>query len=140
LLGGLLTAGRALRAQQKAMPVVGFLLSSSPKQTAAYVAAFQTSTWSWRAVPFRRSRRQGLNETGWVEGHNVAIEYRWVEGRYDRLPPLVADLVSRKNATSTIPIVFTSGEDPVAAGLVASFPRPGGQPHGLRHPHPRVGS
>src|SRR5205814_7516880 len=121
LLGGMMTAARALRAQQKAMPVIGFLSSSSPGPTAPYMAAF----------------RQGLSETGYVEGQNVAIEYRWAEGRYDRLPALAADLVggrvdlivatggtppplAAKNATSTIPIVFTAIGDPVAAGLVAS--------------------
>ena len=92
--------------------------------------------------------RQGLSETGYVEGQNVAIEYRWAEGRYDRLPALAADLVGRKvdvivtsggdpaalaakNATSTIPIVFTVGGDPVAAGLVASLARPGGNLTGV---------
>ena len=73
LLGGMMTAARALRAQQKTMPVIGFLSSSSPGPTAPYMAAF----------------RQGLSETGYVEGQNVAIEYRWAEGHYDRLPALV---------------------------------------------------
>jgi putative ABC transport system substrate-binding protein len=124
LVGGALTAARALRAQQKAMPVIGWLGSTSPTQ---FGAAF----------------RQGLSEIGYVEGQNVAFEYRWAENHYDRLPALAADLVGRKvdlivasgsflsplaakNATSTIPIVFTAVSDPVELGLVASLARPGG--------------
>jgi putative tryptophan/tyrosine transport system substrate-binding protein len=131
LLGGAMTAPRGARAQQKAMPVVGFLGSTSPGPFAQNIAAF----------------RQGLNETGYVEGQNVALEYRWAEDRYDRVPGLAADLVARKvdviatasmpsalaakDATSTIPIVFETGIDPVEAGLVASFARPGGNLTGV---------
>jgi putative ABC transport system substrate-binding protein len=122
----------ALRAQQKAMPVIGYLSGASPGPYAPFVAAFH----------------QGLSATGYVEGQNLAIEYRWAEGHYDRLPALAADLVGRKvdllaasggsvsvraakSATSTIPIVFTSGDDPVATGLVASLARPGGNLTGV---------
>ena len=125
LLAGAMTAARALRAQQRAMPVIGYLASGSPDSSAPSVTGF----------------RQGLSETGYVEGQSVVIEYRWAEGRYDRLPALAANLVdlrvdvivasgstaprAAKNATSAIPIVFAGG-DPVAGGLVASFARPGG--------------
>jgi putative ABC transport system substrate-binding protein len=131
LLGGAMTAARALHAQQKVMPVIGYLNGTSPGPAVPFVAAF----------------RQGLSETGYVEGQNVTIEYRWAEGHYDRLPALAVDLVGRKvdviatvaipsaraakNATSTIPIVFMVGTDPVGDGLIASLARPGGNLTGV---------
>ena len=127
LLSSAMAAAWSLRAQQKAIPVIGWLNSASLGQIDAYLAAF----------------RQGLAETGYVEGQNVSIEYRWAEYHYDRLPGLAAQLVGRevdviatnggepsafaaKKATSTIPIVSVVGQDPVATGLVASFARPSG--------------
>ena len=126
VLGAAVMATPALRAQQKAMPVIGYLASATPDVNAQLLPAFLV----------------GLGETGWVEGQNVAIEYRWAEDHYERLPALAADLVSRKvdlivstggtpgalaakNATSTTPIIFITGGDPVEQGLVASLARPG---------------
>src|SRR5260370_20547509 len=124
ILGGAMIMARAPRAQQRTTPVIGFYAASGANVTAT--EAF----------------RQGLSETGYVEGQTVAIEYRWAEGSYDRLPALAADLVDRKvdviatsgtpsapaakSATATIPIVFVSGDGPVENGLVASLARPGG--------------
>ena len=127
LLGGAAAWPGVARAQQPALPVIGFMNTASPGPFANLVAAF----------------RRGLEETGYVEGRNVMVEYRWAEGRYDRLSAFAAELVGRpvtvlvatggepailaaKSATTSIPIVFATGADPVARGFVASFSRPGG--------------
>jgi len=131
LIGGALASPLAARAQQS-QTLIGFLSSRSPGESAAVVAAF----------------RDGLRNQGFVEGQNVTIAFRWADGRYDRLPPLAAELVglrvallfaaggppsalAAKRATSTIPIVFSAASDPVRLGLVASLSRPGANITGM---------
>jgi putative tryptophan/tyrosine transport system substrate-binding protein len=138
LIGGSAAWPIAARAQQPAMPVIGFLNQEASELTANNVTGF----------------RKGLSETGFIENQNVTIEYCWGEARYEQLPQLAAELVNRKvaviasaffpatlaakAATSTIPIVFITGVDPVAAGLVASLARPGGNLTGLSNFNTRL--
>ena len=140
LLTGAAAWPSAMRAQQTAMPVIGFLGGESPDLFAGRLRAF----------------RQGLDQGGFVEGRNVAIEYRWARGEYERLPVLAADLVRQsvtvmvatqtptllaaKAATTIIPIVFLTGSDPVEVGLVASLSRPGGNMTGVANLTVEIGA
>jgi putative ABC transport system substrate-binding protein len=133
LLGGALVWPLAARAQQAAIPRIGFLNHASTRELSSQLAGFH----------------RGLNETGYVEGRNIAIEYRWAEGQFDRLPALASELVSRdvalifagsppavraaRIASATLPIVFSMGEDPVSEGLVESLNRPGHNVTGYSH-------
>jgi putative ABC transport system substrate-binding protein len=139
LLGGAALWPFVARAQQSKMPVIGFLNGAAPEKYALYLARFL----------------QGLKETGYIDGQNVTIEYRWARGHYDRLPAMAADLVRRqvtviaatstpaafaaKDATTDIPIVIESGGDPVQLGLVTSLARPGGNLTGVANLSVEVG-
>ncbi len=138
VIGGATVTWPLMARAQQPMPVIGFLNVASPEGYALYVAAF----------------RDGLKESGYVEGQNLAIEYRWAEGQYDRLPEMAADLVRRqvsvivantpanlvaKKATDTIPIVFTTASDPVQIGLVTNLSRPGGNVTGVSQLNVEIG-